>query len=210
MAITRVACFIDGFNLYHAIKDLRAPHLKWVNLRRLSQRLVAPKSESLVAVYYFSAFANWLAGPRARHEVFVAAQLEVGVIPVMGHFKEKSRRCPKCAHAWVGHEEKETDVSIALHMVNEARKDSFDVAMLISRDSDLAPALRMIQAEFPRKTVRLVAPPNKGHSADLLRLAASKTKITRRHLEESLLPSIVNAQSGTIVAVRPAEYDPPA
>ena len=37
----RVACYVDGFNLYHAIDDLRKPHLKWVNLWALAESLSA-------------------------------------------------------------------------------------------------------------------------------------------------------------------------
>lgn len=51
----RVACFIDGFNLYHAIADLRQSYLKWIDLWALASRVVKPQSEALVAVYYFSA-----------------------------------------------------------------------------------------------------------------------------------------------------------
>ena len=36
--VERVVCFIDGFNLYHAIVRLGEPHLKWLDLRRLMQR----------------------------------------------------------------------------------------------------------------------------------------------------------------------------
>ena len=40
MDVERVACFIDGFNLYHAIARLGRPHVKWLDLRRLMQRYV--------------------------------------------------------------------------------------------------------------------------------------------------------------------------
>ncbi len=32
----RVACYIDGFNLYHAIAALADPLLKWTDLRALA------------------------------------------------------------------------------------------------------------------------------------------------------------------------------
>jgi len=34
---TRTIVYIDGFNLYHALDDLRENHLKWVDLWALSQ-----------------------------------------------------------------------------------------------------------------------------------------------------------------------------
>ena len=54
----RVISFIDGFNLYHAINNLRRPELKWVNLKTLSQVFLKPQSEQLIQVLYFSAFAD--------------------------------------------------------------------------------------------------------------------------------------------------------
>jgi hypothetical protein len=38
----RVACYIDGFNFYHALDDLAKPHLKWVDLWALSASLCRP------------------------------------------------------------------------------------------------------------------------------------------------------------------------
>jgi hypothetical protein len=46
----RVACFIDGFNLYHSVEELKKPHLKWLNLWGLAQAFIKPSSERLVGV----------------------------------------------------------------------------------------------------------------------------------------------------------------
>ena len=40
--MTRVACYVDGFNLYHAINDLNKPHLKWLDIRAVAQIEGAP------------------------------------------------------------------------------------------------------------------------------------------------------------------------
>ena len=55
----RVACYVDGFNLYHAIHDLQKPHLKWVNLWALAQS-ICRSGETLTKVAYFSAYATWI------------------------------------------------------------------------------------------------------------------------------------------------------
>src|SRR5436853_496574 len=89
----------------------------------------------------------------------------------MGHFKQKHRRCHKCGARSIAHEEKETDVNIALHLLNHAYKNSFDCALPISNDSDLAPAVRMLKTEFPSKWVRILTPPNKRTSKELLQAA---------------------------------------
>ena len=57
----------------------------------------------------------------------------------MGHFKKKDRKCFDCGSQWIGQEEKETDVSIGITLLNEAYKDRFSRAYLVTRDSDLMP-----------------------------------------------------------------------
>lgn len=101
----RVACFIDGFNLYHAIHDLRRNELKWLNLRKLMEHFIDSKIHEIVAIYYFSAFAEWLPEEVKRHKAYVEALKYFGVTPVMGRFKEKELSCNRCDHAWTGHEE---------------------------------------------------------------------------------------------------------
>lgn len=51
----------------------------------------------------------------AASRIYVAALRYVGVVPVMGQFKNKDRWCNSCGAKWMGHEEKETDVNIALY-----------------------------------------------------------------------------------------------
>jgi uncharacterized LabA/DUF88 family protein len=208
--VERITCFIDGFNIYHAIDSLNASHLKWVDLWALSARFAAQTHQQVKCVYYFSAFATWLPGSYARHRAYVAALKARGVIPVMGRFKEKDRFCRICNSHWKAHEEKETDVNLALYLLNEARKDTYDHAFLLSNDSDLVPAVKMLRAEFPQKRVRILTPPGKKTSKDLVN-AAGGMKFVRTvkkvDLSKFLLPpSICDADGKTIT--RPVEYDP--
>jgi len=59
LAAIRVAAFVDGFNLYHAIRDLGRDHLQWLNLRMLCENFAPRPALSLVDVFYFSAYATW-------------------------------------------------------------------------------------------------------------------------------------------------------
>jgi uncharacterized LabA/DUF88 family protein len=205
----RSSFFIDGFNFYHALKALGAPQLKWVDLAKLMGRQISPKTERIEAIYYFSAYAYWWPDRKARHEEYVKALNEVGVSVVMGHFKKKSRGCNNCGAKWVGHEEKETDVNIALCLLNEAYKNTYDRAYIVSRDSDLKPAVAMVRSLFPSKEVIVVAPPNLGHSVDLLQVSTGKRKISRKQIEECLFGAVVVDAGGNIVAKRPSQYNPP-
>ena len=75
MVKKRVSVYVDGFNLYHAIKELciegcKQEHLKWVNLWDLSEKLVG-EDEEVTVVKYFSAYAKWLDDNYRRHQVYV-------------------------------------------------------------------------------------------------------------------------------------------
>lgn len=121
---TRVECFVDGFNLYHAISRLKQPHLKWVDLRKLSACFIDPALHEMKSVFYFSAFANWMPPQAARHRQYVEALKAFGVTPVMGEFKAKDKKCKICGGIYQSHEEKETDVNIALWLLIELTKTS--------------------------------------------------------------------------------------
>lgn len=204
--MTRVSVYIDGFNLYHALCKFQDPKLKWLDLWSLSQRLLSPVSEQLDAVYYFSAYATWLPGPHSRHQLYVGALAAKGVVPILGHFKEKDRRCNSCGITWKAHEEKETDVNIGICLLNDAHKNKYDKALLVTRDSDLVPAVAMVLREYPNKKIEAIAPPLMGHSNDLLKVCTSKKKITPHQVNACLLPAQVLDAHGNIAAIRPLEY----
>lgn len=211
LARDRVAVFIDGFNLYHAINDLHQDHLKWVDLWKLSEIFVASPDQRLVAVYYFSAYATWLPGPTDRHQRYVRALKARSVTAVMGYFKEKQRHCKLCGRDATSHEEKESDVNVALWMLDQAYQDTYDRALLISNDSDLVPPIRMLHTRFPELPVKVIVPPLRRHSKQLAQIVGKKRlqSIKLIHIERSLLPERVSDAEGNVVALRPKSYAPP-
>jgi uncharacterized LabA/DUF88 family protein len=206
----RLACFIDGFNLYHAIKDINKNHLKWVNLWRLMEVFKAP-DEDLVNVYYFSAFAwHRTDGAPQRHLQYVKGLEFYGVSPILGRFKEKDLDCRNCGRSWVTHEEKESDVNIGLYMLDGAYRQEFDKAILVSTDSDLVPVIRMMKERFPSIPVKVIAPPERMHSKEMAKEVKKRASIKRIHLELCLLPEKVVDADGKLIATRPKEYTPPS
>ncbi len=200
----RVIVYIDGFNLYHSIADLNEPSLKWLNLWSLSQSLVR-ENEQLIAVKYCSAFATWMAGPFARHRQYVRALECTGVQTIMGRFKEKPRECNQCHARWTSHEEKETDVNIAIHLIKDVLTNQFDRAIVISADSDLVPAVNMAKKYDHTKNIDVVAPPKRfGHARDLNPIMV----ISVGRIRKNLLAGTLNHKDGTTIT-RPTEYDPP-
>ena len=205
----KIACYIDGFNLYHSIDDLNRPSLKWVNLFSLADSLTRDH-EKLISVNYFSAFATWRPDQYRRHRKYIKALELVGVTVTMAHFKKKDRTCLKCGVNWVDHEEKETDVRLALKMLEDCEDNIFDRAILISADSDLVPVIQTIKKRSPKKTILVATPPNRYSTGrDLRQNAHSSVEITPGRIAKHLLPDELQDENGKQIVLRPQRYDPP-
>ena len=205
----RIICFVDGFNLYHALHNLRLPHLKWLDLQLLFTRLTRSKSQVITQILFFSAYPTWKPGSYHRHKLYVKALLSHGVTPILGQLKQKPKKCLKCQAEWVSHEEKETDVNLALAMLDLAYKDRYDHAFLLSRDSDLVPAVRKVKQNFPNKKITVFSPYNYKHSSELMQACDGYKTIKRKHISTSLFPKEIYDAGGNLVAIRPLEYSPP-
>lgn len=212
MAKKRVACFVDGFNLYHAIDDLSSHrqqrhYLKWLDLWKLTQAFIRPSSEEVTAVHYFSAYAFWKPGPAARHRQYVAALTAAGVTVKLGKFKKKDRSCKKCGVEWTGHEEKESDVNFAVELLNRAWRDEFDRAIIVTADTDIVPVLQMIKRDHPKLELTAAIPEHRyGNAISLRQACHTSLRIKEQHLKMSLFPEHVTDTAGGIVATRPEKY----
>ena len=217
----RVIVFIDGFNLYHSIHELNfdaktkrptSPkhYLKWLNISTLSQALIHPNQDILVGAYYFSAYAGWVPQDvQDRHRDYVAVLKSTDVIPVMGTFKKKPRRCPSCKHEWDTHEEKESDFNLALYLVKLAYEDAFDKAIIFTADTDLAPAIRLVREKFPHKAVHVAIPERRLNRSRALEDAATgRIRLTEAHFARNLFPEQVILANATVIN-RPLKYNPP-
>lgn len=218
----RVIVFVDGFNLYHSIHELnfdlktkrptrpKKHYLKWLDISALSKALIHPAQDSLAGAYYFSAYAGWVPQDvQDRHRDYVAVLKSTGVIPIMGTFKKKPRKCPSCQHEWDTHEEKESDVNIALHLLKLAYEDAFDKAIIFTADTDLAPAIRTVRDKFPHKEVRVAIPERRLNRSKALEDAANgRIRLTESHFARNLFPGQVTLSTGAIIN-RPLKYTPP-
>jgi|CXWL01.1.fsa_nt_gi uncharacterized LabA/DUF88 family protein len=205
----RVIAYIDGFNLYHALHDLEENHLKWLNIWSLMTSLLQ-SDEQLMKVYYFSAYAPWRISSHIRHQIYVKALEVSGVSPVMGNFKNKNRSCHHCGYHWLEHEEKKSDVNIAIKMICDAYDDNFDRCILVTSDSDLVPVLKILRRKFSNKSVLVATPPKRHERSRDLRAHASSYSLTKGRIKEHLFPTAINSKySDALIIERPQEYDPP-
>jgi len=98
----RVCCYIDGFNVYHAMDDMNRVrrgainYLKWLDLSALMRKFIDPSVHEIAEIYYFSAYMTWNPERVERHKAYVEALQQTGVKPVMGRFKGKEIYCKAC------------------------------------------------------------------------------------------------------------------
>ena len=84
-------------------------------------------------------------------------------------------------------EEKGSDVNLAVHLLNDAWKKSFDAAVVISNDTDLVTPIRMVSAE-QGKPVFVVCPGGKRMAAPLAAVATRKRHVGKAMLRAAQFP----------------------
>ena len=208
----RVVCYIDGFNLYHSINS-HGPgfnYLKWVNLWSLSEAFIKTSTEHIEGVYYFSAIAYWLLGAKGRHKSFITANEHFGVTSVLGNFKEKDCGCKTCGATWISHEEKQSDVNIATHLIHHAHLNLFDKALVVTADSDLCPPIQLVLDTLPGKEIEVIVPVNRYRITRELRGTVKAHRLKKKHLENNKLPDIIyDNLGGRVIKQRPQKYIKP-
>ncbi len=202
--------------MYHALNDLKRPALKWLNLKRLAELLISKQTQSLVKVCFFSAtpdhFQNTASVDKLlRHRAYKAALEAKGVECIMGDFAERTRTYKDPTRnfraSWGGHEEKQTDVAIALNVLSDAYQDVYDRALIVCVDTDQLPTYKMVKSLFPQKHLVCVAPPHRAHHRDLQAAAHSIASIKVSQVEKALFGREVR-KGGAVVAKRPSAYQP--
>ena len=198
----RVFVFIDGFNLYHALEELEDESLKWLNLWRLSQSICRP-NEILESVQYFTAYATWLPEAFKRHRDYVRALEIEGVTVKLGSFKKRRKKCKACGDVSRRYEEKETDVNVAIHLVAETLQNNFDRGVVITADSDFAPAVTLARTLNPDVQIDVVAPPNRfGRARELQPLF----EITKGRVRAARLDDAYHDDDGKLILECPKKY----
>jgi uncharacterized LabA/DUF88 family protein len=202
--MTKVAVYIDGFNLYNGLRSKHGRKYLWLDLEAVATRLLK-SDQQLVAVRYFTASVRGdPAAQRRQHMLLGALRTTTNVDIVLGRFQEKQRVCRNCGSWWRTYEEKETDVAIAVALLEDGVNDRFDTAVIISADSDLCPAVKALKRLRPDKRIVAVFPPHR-QSGDLRRAADASFTLGDAIIRQSLLPAVVKDAEGTIYE-RPASW----
>lgn len=153
----RYRFYIDGFNVYYALKFPQYRQYKWLDYSKLAESVVGSK-DKVTGIFYFTAFVHWKPHSVRRHKAYIRALRSVGVEVVLGEFKNKQIKCHLCGRLFGTHEEKRTDVNIAVRILSDAIDDSFDRAVIVSADSDLLPVISCVRRYAPDKEVGIMFP----------------------------------------------------
>lgn len=210
----RVAFLVDGFNLYHSLKAassaLGGAGTRWLDLRALCSlyRAQIGGGAEVTSVYYFTSPADhreqMSPGTIDRHNAYLRALQATGVVVELGKFKEKRRRCMHCGEQILMHEEKETDVAIAVRLLELLWAGKCDAVAIVTGDSDLSPAIREAKRSFPNYPIYCLFPFARG-SLELRTLARATMKIKKERYHEHQLPDPFVLGDGTSIA-KPAGW----
>ena len=197
----RTRVYVDGFNLYYG--SLKGTAYKWLDVASMCDALL-PRNR-IDKVRYFTARIS--ARPRDpdqpnRQQTYLRALVTDPRVEVhLGHFLTHEVTMPD-AHAWsqgmirpvrvIKTEEKGSDVNLATYLLLDALEDTFDVAVIISNDSDLKEPISLVRNRFgkgigllnPQERVSAALKPL-AHFIKPIRSGALRNSQFRDQLEDS-------------------------
>lgn len=91
-------------------------------------------------------------------------------------------------------EEKGSDVNLATHLVRDAFLDAFDVAIVVTNDSDLVEPIRVVVREVGKRVGLLV--PVASPTKSLIDVASFHLHIRNAHLARSQFPDVIQRHDG--------------
>lgn len=217
----RTIIYVDGFNLYYRLLEKR-PGLKWLDLKALAAKLLH-SANVITGVRYYTAHISGRVDPTApaRQQLYLDALRTLPEVSIhFGTFLTSTKfaglvhppdfRPPATlAPPWpdvvkvVKVEEKGSDVNLACHLLLDAFQGSYDVAAVISNDSDLVEPIR-IATQILGKPVGLLSPVN-NPTPELARAASFIRRISVSDLAASQFPDPVQRPDGMTIG-KPASW----
>lgn len=138
--------FIDGSNFYFKLKDLTRKldgkfHLLDFDFKRFSGWL--SKGSKLLEVHYYVGAVRQQDNNERSKRMYADQQRllmklkQQGIVVTLGQLIQ---------HPDKSYHEKGVDVRVAVEMIRFARQDRYDVAYLVSSDTDLVPAVEEVKS----------------------------------------------------------------
>lgn len=172
-------------------------------MQALSQNLLKP-DQALVHTKYFTSRVAAPPDKVQRQTDYIEALQTLSDISIFyGKYQLNPHTCFNCGYVHNAPSEKMTDVNIAVELMQDAFQNAFDVAILISADSDLVAPVQAVRRLFPNKKIIVACPPGR-YSVHLASMAAH-FQIGRGPIAKSQFPDEVRTASG-IILKRPSPW----
>jgi len=207
MTNRRIVAYVDGFNFY--FRRLRNKPYRWLDLHKLFEVLFP--SDEIVKVRYFTARVGGKFDPSKplRQQAYLnALQTRPTLDLIEGKFLTKqvnfrlaeplfeaSGQLRDTAKVWK-QDEKGSDVNLGSYLINDAWENQFDVAAVLTNDSDLAVPIQM--AVNRSKTIVLVQPDG-NPSRSLEACATGVMHIHDSHLRDSQFSDVLSLPNGKTI-----------
>lgn len=201
----RANVYVDGFNLYYgAVKD--TPH-EWLDIGKLC-RMILPEYQ-IHRLHYFTARVQaWPEDPDQpiRQQTYLRALATIPHLRIhYGQFTVGAKRrrlagpqpegTPRFANVLIP-EEKGSDVNLASHLLMDGFEGDYDVAVVVSNDSDLLEPIRLVRDRLKHDVG--VINPYKNARAALQQEAAFYRTISAGALRASHFPPTLHDKDGVI------------
>ncbi|MFW6068100.1 MAG: NYN domain-containing protein, partial [Chloroflexota bacterium] len=210
--LPRIGVYVDGFNLYYG--ELEQSPYRWLDTHQLAVNLLSEK-DNIVVFKYFTAPVD---GSDSSVQSLYLKALKAhrpNVEIINGQFQRRQAWLkPIAGGKRVGvwkREEKGTDVNLAVHMLDDAWRNAYDGVAVVSNDSDLLTAIRMVKAQG--KFVILVPPLGKHRkkigNSRMVRYASSELKAEANVIKTIFAKHLANAQLPSPIPAAPKLHRPP-
>ena len=199
----RVVVYVDGFNMYFGMMEAGLDKLRWLDLDALVKDLLLP-NQQLAQVKYFTSRVSNNPDKQKRQTTYIEALESTGIKVYYGNYQSGSIECRKCGNIWPTYNEKMTDVNIATQILIDAYEDKYDMAMLISGDSDLVPPMKAVHELFNKKRVFVAFPP-KRHNQSVALIAKGSMIIGRKKIADNQFAEEVTKKGGYVLR-QPSEW----
>ena len=199
----KTTIYVDGFNLFYGA--VKGTSYKWLDQNRLCELLLP--HHDIQTIKYFTAKVSDRPSNPGQHKRQLVYLRALRTLPnveiIFGHFLTNKVKMPLANPAPGGPrvaevrktEEKGSDVNIASHLVNDAHNGSFEVAVLITNDSDLLTPMKIVRREL-HLPVGIINPYDR-FARVLAREASFKKKIRVGVLTSSQFPDTLHDARGT-------------
>ena len=166
----KVNFYIDGFNFYFGLKEMckHKPDWRkfyWIDIVKLCNEFLN-ENEEIGEVHYFTARPK-NKGKTTRQNMLMSCNKAINGEKFKihyGKYQDKPMICRAedgCGKSFMHWEEKQTDVNLAIKMIETCHYDECNKIVLISGDSDFLPPLKLIKNFYKEKDLLVMFPPTK-------------------------------------------------